>query len=162
MGAKIILTGTPKNVVHTKQNTVKFTIITGPAVNNSPKGLDLYGTILYQVECSNRQWRRGRFNDKDESDLIIEGYQEPRLTDNEKLYIAVVGMSVQSIRLQKERKFAQLTEEFERAAKEFALGRKRENTPKAKLEQLAGILVKARDNLNTFKERNPELTGDSK
>ena len=89
MGAKIMLTGSPQNIqFNEKKNTVFFTIITGPAVNHPPKGLKLFNPTKYLVECSQRQWNRGRFNDEDVTDLIIEGFQEPRQV-NGKLIIAV-------------------------------------------------------------------------
>ena len=158
MGAKIILTGTAKNVQqHTKTNKVSFAIVTGPASKTAPKGLKLFGDVRYMVECSARQWRRARFSEDDDSDLTIEGFQEPRQQGG-KTYIAVVAMSVQSIRLQKERKLKQLTNELEQAKAAFAEA-KDADVPKAELEPLAARLVKASDNLTKFREYNPGLSG---
>lgn len=158
MGAKVVLTGSAKKIQHhSKTNTVTFTIVTGPAVKHAPKGLSLFGDVRYVVTCSARQWRQARFGEDDDSDLTVEGYQEARQEDG-KLYIAVGAMSVQSKRLQQERKLSQLTTEFEQAKALFAEA-KQANTPKNELEMLAERLVKARDNLVKFREAHPDLTG---
>lgn len=158
MGAKIILTGSAKNIQnHAKTNTVTFTIMTGPAVKTAPKGLTLFREVKYVVECSARQWRQARFSDDDNSDLVIEGFQEAR-QEGGKLYIAVGAMSVQSNRLQQERKLGQLVAEFEQAKAVFAEA-SQANIPKNELEVLAARLVKASDGLTKFREAHPELTG---
>lgn len=156
MGAKVILTGTAKNVQqHSKTNTVTFTIITGPVVKHAPKGLSLFGEVKYVVTCSARQWRQARASEDDDSDLTVEGFQEAR-QEGGKLYIAVGAMSVQSNRLRQERKHTQLIAEFEDAKAQFAEARQAD-TPKNELEALAARLVKARDNLVKFREAHPEL-----
>ncbi len=159
MGAKIVLTGTAKGVQqHTKTNKVGFTIVTGPASKTAPKGLKLFGETRYVVECSARQWRRARFSEDDNSDLTIEGFQEPRHQMG-KTYIAVVAMSIQSMRLQKERKLKQLTNELEQSKAAFAEAKDAGGMSKAELEPLAARLVKASDNLAKFREYNPDLGG---
>jgi hypothetical protein len=158
MGAKVMLTGSAKNIQqHPKTNTVTLTIVTGPAVKNAPKGLNLFGEVKYVVTCSARQWRQARLSEEDDSDLVIEGYQEARQAGG-KLYIAVGAMSVQSNRLQQDRKHSQLLAEFEQAKALFAEA-SQANTPKNELEMLAARLVKARDSLFKYREAHPELTG---
>jgi len=84
--------------------TVAFTITAGPPAQNAPKGLPLYGEVTYTVRCSRRQYDKGRTGKDDHSDLVIEGYQEPRLDPaSGRLTIAVVAMSLLSKRLQDER-----------------------------------------------------------
>jgi hypothetical protein len=125
MSAKITLIGQPQSV-QVKNGIVSFTITTGPASNTAPKGLDLFKSVAYHVECSERQYNRGRADTRDKSELILEGYLEPRVDEAGKLYVAVVALSVISKQVQQARKVEQLQEEtlkaeeaYEQACEQF-------------------------------------------
>ena len=161
MGSKIILTGAAKDV-RIKDQIVSFRLVTGPAVQHPPKGLKLFGQVSYQVQCVKKQWNKARYGPDDNSDLIIEGYLEPRVDEETgKLYIAVVAMSVLSMRVQNERKLVQLTQAYEEALVAFKKARE-EEVPEKELESKAAVLVKAQESLDRFRERHPELTGPEK
>ena len=59
MTAKLTLIGQPQGV-KTSNGIVAFSITTGPASNTAPKGLTLFKSVTYRVECSERQFNRGR------------------------------------------------------------------------------------------------------
>jgi len=125
MSAKITLIGQPQGV-QVKNGIVSFTITTGPASNTAPKGLNLFKSVAYHVECSERQYNRGRADGRDKSELILEGYLEPRLDEAGRLYVAVVALSVISKQVQQTRKVEQLQEEtlkaeeaYEQACEQF-------------------------------------------
>jgi len=156
MGAKIHLVGPAKDV-RREDKIVSFRIVTGPAAKSPPRGLRLFGQVTYRVQCTRRQWRRARSSPDDNSDLIIEGYCEPRQDpETGKLYIAVVAMSVTTVRTQNERKLAQLTEELEKAKLAFAQA-KEAGASREELEPLAARLVKAHESVQKFLEKHPEL-----
>jgi hypothetical protein len=125
MTAKITLIGQPQGV-QIKNGIVSFTITTGPASNTAPKGLNLFKSVTYHVECSERQYNRGHADGHDKSELILEGYLEPRVDEAGKLYVAVVALSVISKQVQSARKVEQLREEtltaeeaYEQACEQF-------------------------------------------
>ncbi|CAG0981039.1 hypothetical protein ANRL4_01874 [Anaerolineae bacterium] len=127
MSAKITLIGQPQGV-QVKNGIVSFTITTGPASSTAPKGLKLFKSVAYHVECSERQYHRGRADGHDKSELILEGYLEPRLDETGKLYVAVVALSVISKQVQHSRKVEQLREEtikaeeaYEQACEQFGV-----------------------------------------
>jgi len=156
MGAKITLTGTPRGVQR-HDRIVSFRIATGPATNSPPKGLKLFGQVSYRVQCTQRQWNRARAGDDDTSDLIVEGYCEPRQDpETGKLYIAVVAMSVRSMRKQNEQKLKQLMTELEKAKAAYQEA-KAGGATRRELEPLAERLVKAHESVERFLERHPEL-----
>jgi hypothetical protein len=157
MGAKITLTGAAKGVQR-QDNLISFRMVTGPATGSPPKGLELFGQVTYHVECSQRQWNRALASDDDDSDLIVEGYCEPRQDpDTGKLYIAIVAMSLRSMRKQNEQKLEQLSEELEKAKAAYQEARAGEATRK-EMESLAERLVKAHESVEKFLERHPELS----
>lgn len=156
MGAKIVLTGQAKDI-HKDDHIVAFRIIAGPTTQHPPRGLKLYGQVRYQVECSTRQWRRARQDPNDHSDLMIEGYLEPRReAETGKLYVAVVATSVQSTLVQNHRKLEQLREALEKARQAYVQARK-SDSPAAELEEKAAAFVKANESLCKFLEKHPEL-----
>ncbi len=93
MSSKITLIGQPHGV-QVKNGIVSFTITTGPASITAPKGLNLFKFVAYHVECSERQYYRGHADTRDKSELILEGYLEPRVDEAGKLHVAVVALSV--------------------------------------------------------------------
>jgi hypothetical protein len=136
MTAKITLIGQPQGL-RIEKDIVTFRIITGPASNTAPKGLTLFKATAYVVQCAMRhdlrsKSNRGRASERDKSELVIEGYQEPRIGEDGKPYVAVVALSVAS------------TPE---GCPVFALGKdKRKNLQAGrKLEQLREEVVKAED-----------------
>lgn len=158
MGAKITLTGAAKGMQR-QDNLISFRLVTGPATKSPPRGLKLFGQVTYQVQCSQRQWSRARTSDKDDSDLIVEGYCEPRQDPvTGKLYIAVVAMSLRSMRKQSEQKLQQLSDELEKAKTVYQEA-KASGAPRQELEPLAEHLVKAHESVERFLERHPELGG---
>ena len=156
MSAKITLVGAPQGL-RVEKELVTFRIITGPASSTAPKGLPLFKAVTYVVQCSARQYRKGRVDDRDNSDLIIEGYQEPRQDENGKPHIAVVATSLMSKRSQTERKLAQLRDEtvkaeeaYEAACGEYGVDSAQAN---AALEQME----KVKANLVRFLGSHPEV-----
>jgi hypothetical protein len=71
------------------------------------------------VQRSERQFNQGRADARDKSELIIEGYQEPRVDENGQPYIAVVALSVISKQAQNTRKLEQLREETVKAEEAY-------------------------------------------
>jgi len=156
MGAKITLIGAARGVQR-ENNLISFRIVTGPAIDSSPKGLKLFGQVIYHVQCSQRQWNQARASDDDESDLIAEGYCEPRQDpDTGKLYIAVVAMSLRSMRKQNKQKLEQLSEELKKAKAAYQEA-KASGAAQKEMESLAERLVKAHESVEKFLERHPEL-----
>jgi hypothetical protein len=156
MGAKITLTGAAKGMQH-QNNLISFQLVTGPATKNPPKGLNLFGQVTYQVQCTQRQWNRARASADDHSDLIVEGYCEPRQDPaTGKLYIAVVAMSLRSMKRQNEQKLQQLAKELEKAKAAYQ-ETKSSGATRQELEPLAERLVKAHESVERFLERHPEL-----
>jgi len=156
MGAKITLTGTATGIQ--RQNTiVSFRLITGPATKTAPRGLELFGQVTYHVQCTQRQWKRAYASNDDHSELIVEGYCEPRHDPaTGKLFVAVVAMSLHSMRKQNEQKLEQLSDDLEKAKTAFQEA-KAGGASRQELEPLAERLVKAHESVERFLERHPEL-----
>jgi len=155
MGAKITLTGAAK-AIQRQDNIISFRLVTGPATKNPPKGLKLFGQVTFHVQCTRRQWNRARVGPDDNSELIVEGYCEPRQDpDTGKLYVAVVAMSLRSMRKQNEQKLAQLAQELEKEKSAFQEARA-SGAMRKELEPLAERLVKAHESVERFLERHPE------
>ena len=98
-----------------------------------------------------RQYNRGRASERDKSELVIEGYQEPRIGEDGQPYIAVVALSVASKNLQAGRKLEQLREEVVKAEDAYntVYGQYGDDTPQARaaleaFEKLKAGLVKIR------------------
>jgi hypothetical protein len=156
MGAKIVLSGEAKDV-QKREGGVSFTIVTGPAARHPPRGLKLFGPTRYQVQCTVRQWRRARHDPDDRSDLVVEGYLEPRRDpDSAQLYVAVVAMSVQSTLAQNCRKLQQLEDVLEQARQDFQQAREA-GVSHRELEEKAFALVKADESVAKFLQCHPEL-----
>ena len=158
MGAKITLTGTARGLQRQNQ-IVSFRLVTGPATKNAPRGLELFGQVTYHVQCTQRQWKRAHVSHDDHSELIVEGYCEPRhdpATGN--LFVAVVAMSLHSMRKQNEQKLGQLSDDLEKAKAAFQEA-KTGSASRQELEPLAERLVKAHESVERFLERHPELRG---
>ena len=81
MTAKLTFIGQPQGLL-ILDGVATFRIIAGPASSTAPKGLPLFKATTYVVRCSQRQLNRGRASDGDKSELVVEGYQEPRLDEN--------------------------------------------------------------------------------
>ena len=118
MTAKLTLIGQPQSV-KVSNGIVAFSITTGPASNTAPKGLTLFKSVTYRVECSERQFNRGRADVHDKSELILEGYLEPRIDEQGKPYVAVVALSVISKQVQSARKLEQLRDETVKAEEAY-------------------------------------------
>jgi len=118
MSAKVTLVGQPQSLT-IKDGIVSFRLSTGPASNTSPKGLNLFKAATYVVQCSERQYNRGRVDARDKSELILEGYQVLRVDEQGQPYIAVVARSVASKNTQNVRKLELLREESIKAEEAF-------------------------------------------
>ena len=156
MTAKLTLIGQPQGL-RIEKDIVTFKIITGPASNTAPKGLTLFKATIYVVQCAQRQYNRGRASERDKSELVIEGYQEPRIGEDGKLYVAVVALSVASKNLQAARKLEQLNEEVGKAEDAYnaACDQYGDDTPQARAALEAFEKLKA--GLVKFMESHPEL-----
>jgi TfoX/Sxy family transcriptional regulator of competence genes len=148
MSAKITLIGQPQSL-RVERDNVTFKIITGPASNTAPKGLPLFKAVTYIVQCNQRQLNRGRVDEHDKSELIIEGYQEPRADADGKPYIAVVAMAISSKALQGQRKLEQIREEtikaeeaYDQACEKYGIDSAEAEVASAAFEKLKGNLLK--------------------
>ena len=156
MGAKITLIGQAKHI-QKQERSVSFRIIAGPTTQHPPRGLKLFGQTRYHVECTLRQWRRARHDPDDNSDLVVEGYLEPRREpETGKLYIAVVAISVQSIRTQNAHELEQLRQVLQETREAFKQA-KESGVPQDALEEKANAFVCANKNVQEFLAKHPEL-----
>ena len=155
MTAKITLIGQPQSL-RVEKDIVTFHIITGPASNTAPKGLPLFKSVTYVVSCSQRQFSRGRASEHDKSDLVIEGYQEPRVDENGKPYIAVVALSVASKNQQVARKLEQLREEAGKAEDAYAAACDQFGQDSTPARAALDALEKLKANLIKFMTSHPE------
>lgn len=160
MSAKIILTGHPEDL-QIKNGIVSFRIVAGPASSTAPKGLPLFKAVPYSVQCSERQYNRARAHAADHSDLIIEGYLEPRADERGKSYIAVIATSVVSQLAQNEKKLQQLRDQFAQAEEAYdaACASYGEDSPQAHAAQAQWTALK--DGLLKFLDKHPEFQGRS-
>jgi hypothetical protein len=156
MSAKVNIIGQPQGL-RIEHDIATFKIITGPASSTAPKGLPMFRATTYIVQCSQKQYRKARANEQDKSELIIEGYQEPRTDESGKLYIAVVATSVLSKQSQTERKLVQIRDEVVKAeeAYEVACDQFGQDTPQA--QSALGLLEKVKANLVKYMSNHPEL-----
>jgi hypothetical protein len=156
MGAMIVLTGHAENIEE-KDELVSFHVLTGPATRKPPRGLKLFDPVQYYVECTVLQWRHARRSADDESDLIVEGYIEPRQDpDTDQLYIAVVALSVQSVLAQQCQKLEQLTQALHEARDAYRQARE-SGASVEELEEKAAAFVAANEKARKFLQKHPEL-----
>ena len=102
-------------------------------------------------------WDKAHPIPDDPSDLLVEGYQEPRRDpESDELYVAVVATAMQSTRPHNERRLAQLQEALEEAREGFRRASQEGGSKKAQ-QAKAAAFVKASDRLKSFLERHPEL-----
>lgn len=156
MGAKIVLTGQAKDIQKTDQ-AISFTIVTGPATRRPPRGLKLFEPVHYHIECTARQWQRAREDPNDQSDLLVEGYVEPRRDpETGQLAIAVVATVLQSVAVQNRAKLQQLEQALQDARSAYEQA-KEGGLPRAELEARAAAFVQANTGRAEFLEKHPEL-----
>jgi hypothetical protein len=161
MGAKIVLTGQARDIQKSDQ-AISFTIVTGPATRRPPRGLRLFEPVHYRIECTARQWQRAREDPNDQSDLLVEGYIEPRRDpETGQLHIAVVATLLQSMAVQNRAKLQQLEQALQDARSAYQQARE-SGMPRAELEARAAAFVQANASQNEFQERHPELRTGSK
>jgi hypothetical protein len=156
MSAKISLIGQPQEL-HSKGNIVTFKIVTGPASSSAPKGLVLFKPSTYVVQCTERQLKRAHADESDNSELIIEGYLEPRLDGNGKAYIAVVGTSITSKRTQTERKLEQIRTEAIKAEEAYGATCDQYGEESPQASQALELFEKVKGNLVKYLAAHPEL-----
>lgn len=156
MGAKIVLSGQAKEIEQATDH-VSFTIQTGPATRRPPRGLDLYDPTRYRVTCTAQAWDDAHPVPDDPSDLLVEGYLEPRRDpESDQLYVAVVATGVQSTRPHNERRLAHLQEALAEAREAFRRASEQDVSKKVQQAKAAAFL-KANDRVKRFLERHPEL-----
>ena len=156
MGAKITLTGTAKQV-EKGDRSVLFQIVTGPEAQHPPRGLKLFEQTHYQVECTLRQWRRARLDLQDDSDLVIEGYLEPRREEETgRLYVAVVATEMQSELFLHAQELEELQEALQQARQAFQ-DAKEGGASRETLEASASAFVQANQRVDLYLQRHPEL-----
>jgi hypothetical protein len=156
MTAKITLIGPPQGL-RIEKDIATFKLITGPASSTAPKGLPIFKATTYLVQCSQKQYRKARANEQDKSELIIEGYQEPRLDEQGKLYVAVVAVSVISKQAQAERKLAQIRDEVVKAEEAYEAACDRHGLESAQAKAALELMEKVKANLVKFLGSHPEL-----
>jgi hypothetical protein len=156
MGAKIVLSGQTVEIERTTE-TVSFTIETGPATRRPPRGLDLYDPIRYRVTCTTELWDRAHQVPDDPSDMLVEGYVEPRRDEESgELYVAVVATAMQSTLPHNRRRLEQLQQALDEARESFRRA-SQEGGSKQVAQAAAAAFVKANDRVKRFLERHPEL-----
>lgn len=156
MGAKIVLSGQTVEIEKTTDH-VSFTILTGPATRRPPRGLDLYGRTRYHVTCTTQLWDRAHQVPDDPSDMLVEGYLEPRRDpESDELYVAVVATAMQSTLPHNQRRLEQLQQALDDAREAFRRA-SQEGSSKQTQQSLAAAFVKANDRVKRFLERHPEL-----
>ena len=156
MGARITLTGKAKQI-EKSERSVLFHIITGPEAQHPPRGLKLFEQTHYQVECTPRQWRRARLDLQDDSDLVIEGYLEPRRdSETGRLYVAVVATEMQSELLLSAQELERLQEALHLARQAFQEA-KGAGASRLTLEERASAFVQANERVDLYRQRHPEL-----
>jgi hypothetical protein len=152
-GAMLALTGEPYHVRPVRDissRSVAFEIIAGPSdVNNPPKGMQVFGPTTYHVVCPQRTWDEGHVDSEDRSDVIVEGYLEPRAgMDNGGAYVAVVATAL-TTRLRKAQQILAAATTAEEAYNAL-LSKYGEDAPlvqeaRAKMERLKVGLARSRD-----------------
>ena len=132
MGAKIVLSGQTVEIEKTA-DYVSFTIQTGPATRRPPHGLDLYGSTRYRVTCTAQLWDDAHQVPDDPSDMLVEGYLEPRHDpDRDELYVAVVATAMQSTLPHNRRRLEQLQAALDEAREAFRIASEQGASKKAK------------------------------
>jgi hypothetical protein len=158
MGAKITLTGQARDV-QKQERGISFYIVAGPATRHPPRGLKLFGPTRYHVECTSRQWSRARADPTDDSDLIVEGYLEPRRDpETGQLYVAVVATAMKSMLSHNAHKLEQLQDALEQAREAFVRAKSAE-VDRETLEEKAAAFVRANSSVQDFVQTHPELAG---
>ena len=156
MGAKIVLSGQTVEIEKTA-DYVSFTIQTGPATRRPPRGLDLYGSTRYRVTCTAQLWKQAHQLPDDPSDMLVEGYLEPRRDpERDELYIAVVATAMQSTLPHNRRRLEQLQAALDEAREAFRIASEGGDS-KQVAQAKAAAFVKANERVKRFLERHPEL-----
>jgi len=158
MGAKITLTGQARDI-QKQEGSISFTILTGPATKHPPRGLKLFGQTRYHVECTHRQWRRARQTPGDSSDMVVEGYLEPRRdSETGHVFIAVVATAIESVLCQNAHEFEQLQKDLDQARDAFKCA-KEAAADRETVQEKAAAFVRANECLQKFLAQHPELAG---
>jgi hypothetical protein len=161
MGAKIVLTGQARDIQKGEQ-AISFTVVTGPATRRPPRGLRLFEPVHYRIECTARQWQRAHEDPNDQSDLLVEGYIEPRRDpETGQVYVAVVATVLQSMAVQNRAKLQQLEQVLQDARSAYQQARE-SGMSRAELEARAAAFVQANAGRNEFLELHPDLQTGSK
>ena len=112
--------------------------------------------------CTAQLWDKAHRIPDDPSDLLVEGYQEPRRElESDELYVAVVATAMQSTRPHNERRLAELEGALEEAREAFRRA-SQSGSSKTVQQAKAAAFVKANDRVKRFLERHPELVPPEK
>jgi hypothetical protein len=156
MSVKVNLTGQPQGL-RIEKDIATFKIVAGPASSTAPKGLPMFRAVTYVVQCSQKQYKKARASEQDKSELIIEGYQEPRVDESGKPYIAVVATSVLSKQTQNERKLTQIRDEVVKAEEAYEAACDQFGQASQPARAALELLEKVKANLLKFMSNHPEL-----
>ena len=132
--------------------------MTGPATRRAPRGLDLLGSTRYRVTCTTQLWERAHAIPDDPSDMLVEGYLEPRRDpERDELYIAVIATAMESTLPHNQRRLEQIQGALDEAREAFRIASQKGGS-KQDAQAKAAAFVKANDRLKRFLERHPELS----
>ena len=143
MGATITLTGRPRNV-RSAERGVAFEIVAGPANASTPRGMPVFSLTTYHALCSQRMWDRGHMDSEDRSDVIIEGYLEPRVSEGGQPYVAVVATSLTT-------KLVEITSHAQQLLADAAKAEKAYNALRSKYAEDAPVVQETRAEMEKLK-----------
>jgi len=156
MGARIILTGRPRSV-RSADCGVAFEIVAGPPNASTPRGMPVFRLTTYHVVCPQRMWDRGHLDRDDRSDVIVEGYLEPRVSEAGQPYVAVVATTLTTKLVDITRKARQLLAEATDAEKGYQALCSRYSEDAPVVQTARAEMEKIRTGLTRFCEANSEL-----
>ena len=165
MGATLTIIGHPQRVRTADERQVAFEIVAGPPNSTfAPKGMPVFGLVTYHILCQQRMWDRGHLDREDRSDVIVEGYLEPRFGEDGGLFIAVVATSLTTRLVQITRKAQQLLAEAVEADRVYRALCTQYSADSPVVKDAEAAMEKAREGLAHYCKLNqgvlrPELIG---
>jgi hypothetical protein len=159
MGATITLTGKPHHVrsAGDHRRSVAFEIDAGPANASTPKGMPVFGPTTYHVVCPQRMWDRGHMDGEDRSDVIVEGYLEPRMSEEGKPCVAVVATSLTTKLVEITSKTQQLLADAAKAEKAYNALRSRYGEDAPVVQEARAEMEKLKTGLTRYCEANQKI-----
>ena len=159
MGATITLTGRPHHVrsAGDHSRSVAFEIDAGPANASTPKGMPIFGPTTYHVVCPQRMWDRGHMDSEDRSDVIVEGYLEPRVSEKGQPYVAVVATSLTTKLVEITSKTQQLLADAATAEKTYDALRSRYGEDAPVAQEARAEMEKLKTGLTRYCQANQKI-----